>query len=58
MKKHSDGCITVQTTKNFLDYIICNILTLYIVFFNLADPMAVEKLSDGINKFAADITKL
>jgi len=24
----------------------------------IADPMAVEKLSDGINKFAADTAKL
>lgn len=33
-------------------------MELFFLFHQKADPMAVEKLSDGINKFAADTVKL
>jgi len=35
-----------------------NIFMSYFYWNHTADPMAVEKLSDGINKFAADTVKL
>ena len=33
-------------------------MELFFIVHQTADPMAVEKLSDGINKFAADTVKL